>query len=57
MPVRSKRNIARRSSSDESYDTVHKFAKAAPNLKAYALNKRMMQSSELSNEDDEKNNN
>lgn len=61
MPVRSKRNTSRRSSSEDSnfYDAIHKGKMTklvAPNSKTYALSKNITNYG-LPNNDDEKNNN
>lgn len=57
MPVRSKRPM-RRSSPDEIFYEIPKgkIVNAVPTLRNYSINKKMIQSSELSN-DDEANNN
>lgn len=58
-PIRSKRNISRRSPSDDFYDSMPKgkFVKTVSSIKTFALNKEVLKSSELPNNDDETNNN
>lgn len=58
-PVRNKRNISRRSPSDDYYDSMPKgkFVKSIPSVKSYSINKEMLKSSQLSINDDETNNN
>lgn len=61
MPVRSKRNIARRSSSDENfYDVVPKAKtiKSASPMKNYAFNKKILNvGGDMAKNEDETNNN
>lgn len=62
MPVRSKRNIARRSSSDENfYDVVPKVKaiKSASPMKNYAFNKKIIMNGggDMAKNEDETNNN
>lgn len=62
MPVRSKRNIARRSSTDDTfYDSMPKgkIVKSVSPMKNYALNKKIILNvgGDLSKNDDEANNN
>lgn len=58
-PIRSKRNISRRSPSEDYYDSMPKgkFVKTIPSLKSCSNNKDAFKSSELSKNDDETNNN